>query len=73
MNPVQGKAQSAIFDFCAGKRHQLVARESCESNTKTIGCAGGKSKSGSTNRAFIPVWHKLHVMLYFGACAGGIS
>ena len=35
--------------------------ESCESNTKTIGCAGGSSKSGSTNRAFMQVWHKLHI------------
>ena len=46
--------------------------ESCESYTKTIGCVGGSSKSGLTNRVFMQVWHKLHVMLWFGACAGGI-
>ena len=47
--------------------------ESCESNTKTIGCTGGRSKSGSTNRAFMQVWHKLHFMLWFGTCVGGNS
>ena len=49
-----------------------VAGESCEISTKTVGYAGGSTKSGSTNRAFMQVWHKLHVMLWFGACAGGI-
>ena len=28
--------------------------------------------SGSTDRAFMQVWHKLHNMLWFGACTGGI-
>ena len=50
-----------------------MADEICESNTKTIGCAHGSSKSGSTNRALTQVWHKLHVMLWFGTCAGGNS
>ena len=31
-------------------------------------CAGGSSKSGSTYRACTKAWHKLHVMLWFGAC-----
>ena len=39
-----------------------VAGESCESNTNTNCCAGGSSKSGSANRAFMQVWHKLHIM-----------
>ena len=49
------------------------AGESCESNTKTIGCEGRSSKSGSNNRVFMQVWHMLHVMLWFGACTGGNS
>ena len=62
--------QSAFFDFCAGNRHQIVVDEICESNTKIIGCADGSRKSGSTNRALKQVWHILHVMLWFGTCAG---
>ena len=56
----------------AGNRHQIVAGESCKSNTKTIDSAGGSSKSGSANGAFMQVWHKLHVMLWFGACADSL-
>ena len=46
---------------------------SCGSNAKPMDWAGGSSESGSTNRAFTEVWHKLHGIVRFGACAGGTS
>ena len=65
--------QFAFFDLCAGNHHHIVVGESCERNTNATGWAGESSKSGSTNRAFMQVWHKLHIMLLFGTCLGGNS
>ena len=63
------KSQFAFFDFL--RSCGTCVDESCESSTKTTDCVDGSSTSGSTNRAFTHIWHKLHVILWFGTCAGG--
>ena len=60
-----GAHLSPLFDFCAGNRHQIVAGARVKAVKVT-------PKLLVARVAFMQVWHKLHVMLWFGAFAGGI-